>query len=128
MPNESRAIAKAPSSAQQPLDIQSLSRSCNEILILSTLSSGPHHGYQLALEIEEKSSGAFRFKHGTLYPILHKLESDGLIRGDWLEGEGKRKRKSYELTAAGRHRLSEQVVEWSEFFERFFNIVVETKR
>lgn len=108
------------------LDIQSLSRSCNEVLILSALSSGPHHGYQLALEIDEKSSGAFQFKHGTLYPILHKLENDRLIRGEWLEEAGKRKRKSYQLTTAGRRRLSEQVVEWSEFFERFFNIVVET--
>lgn len=118
--------ARAP--AAQTLDIQNLSRSCNEVLILSALSSGPHHGYQLALEIEEKSGGAFRFKHGTLYPILHKLENDGLIRGDWLEEEGKRKRKSYQLTSAGRRRLSEQIGEWSEFFERFFNIVVETKR
>lgn len=61
------------------IDIQSLSRSCNEVLILSVLSSGPHHGYQLALELEEKSQGAFRFQHGTLYPILHKLEKSGLI-------------------------------------------------
>ena len=110
------------------LDIQNLSRSCNEVLILSTLSSGPRHGYQLALELEENSRGAFRFKHGTLYPILHKLENDGLIRGDWLEEVGKRKRKSYRLTDAGRRRLGEQIVEWSEFLERFFNVVVEAKR
>ena len=110
------------------LDIQSLSRSCNEVLILSALSSGPHHGYQLALEIEEKSGGAFRFRHGTLYPILHKLEKDGLIRGDWLDEEGKRKRKSYQLTTAGRDRLGQQIVEWGRFFERFFNIVVEVER
>jgi len=116
----------AASAPAHRLDIQSLSRSCNEVLILSTLSSGPHHGYQLALEIEEKSGGAFQFKHGTLYPILHKLENDKLIQGEWLEEEGRRKRKSYQLTAAGRRRLSQQVVEWSEFFERFFNIVVET--
>jgi DNA-binding PadR family transcriptional regulator len=110
------------------LDIQNLSRSCNEVLILSTLSSGPHHGYQLAIEIEEESGGAFRFRHGTLYPILHKLENDGLIQGDWLDEEGQRKRKSYRLTAAGRDRLSLQILEWSQFFERFFNIVVEAKQ
>jgi DNA-binding PadR family transcriptional regulator len=119
----------APRSPTTPaLDIQSLSRSCNEVLILSTLSSGPHHGYQLALEIEDKSGGAFRFRHGTLYPILHKLENDGLIRGDWIDEEGKRKRKSYQLTSAGRDRLSQQIVEWSQFVERFFNIVVEVER
>ena len=104
-------------------DIQSLSRSCNEVLILSTLSSGPHHGYQLALEIEQKSDGAFRFKHGTLYPILHKLEKEGLIQGDWLEEGSKRKRKSYRLTAAGKRNLQIQTVAWQDFFDRFFACV-----
>jgi len=128
MADESKTTPSASTPVAPALDIQSLSRSCNEVLILSTLSSGPHHGYQLALEIEDKSGGVFRFKHGTLYPILHKLENDRLIQGNWLEEEGRRKRKSYRLTAAGRRRLGQQVVEWSEFFERFFNIVVETER
>ena len=128
MPDPSESKARSPDSERSALDVQSLSRSCNEVLILSALSSGPHHGYQLALEIEEKSGGAFRFRHGTLYPILHKLENDGLIRGDWLDEEGKRKRKSYQLTTAGRDRLGQQIVEWSRFFERFFNIVVEVER
>ena len=128
MADQSTESPTTKSPSKPMLELQNLSRSCNEVLILSTLSSGPHHGYQLALEIEEKSGGAFRFKHGTLYPILHKLENDKLIQGEWLEEEGRRKRKIYQLTAAGRRRLSQQVVEWSEFFERFFNIVVETKR
>ena len=109
--------------ASRTVDIQSLSRSCNEVLILSTLALGPHHGYQLALELEEKSGGAFRFKHGTLYPILHKLEGDGLIRGDWLEEESKRKRKSYRLTEAGRVQLQVQIDAWRDFFDRFFDVV-----
>lgn len=128
MADESKTTPSTSTPGAPALDIQSLSRSCNEVLILSTLSSGPHHGYQLALEIEDKSGGAFRFKHGTLYPILHKLENDRLIQGDWLEEEGRRKRKSYQLTAAGRRRLSQQVVEWSEFFESFSNVVLEAKR
>ncbi len=114
-----------PHQDRPPLDIQNLSRSCNETLILSTLSSGPHHGYQLVLELEQKSAGAFRFKHGTLYPILHKLEKDGLISGDWLEEESKRKRKSYRLTAAGRQHLRTQKIAWRELFDRFFNVVGE---
>ncbi len=113
-----------PPPAQPPsIDIQSLSRSCNQTLILSTLASGPHHGYQLALEIEGRSSGAFRFQHGTLYPILHKLESQGLIRGDWLEERSRRRRKSYRLTAAGRQYLKEQTAGWRDFFDRFFDVV-----
>ncbi|MGD8282240.1 MAG: helix-turn-helix transcriptional regulator, partial [Gemmatimonadota bacterium] len=47
----------------------------------------------------------FRFKHGTLYPILHRLDAEGLIKGSWAKGEGRRK-KVYSLTAAGRRHLS----------------------
>ena len=110
------------------IDTQNLSRSCNEVLILSVLSSGPHHGYQLALELEERSRGAFRFQHGTLYPILHKLEKSGLIDGDWLDEGSKRRRKSYRLTDAGRQRLHEQIDSWHTFFDRFFNVIEEGKR
>lgn len=107
------------------LDVQGLSRSCNETLILATLASGPHHGYQLVLELEEKSGGVFRFKHGTLYPILHRLEKEGVIRGEWLDEVSKRKRKSYRLTPAGRQHLEAQRGAWTDFFERFFNVVGE---
>jgi PadR family transcriptional regulator PadR len=110
------------------IDLQNLSRSCNQILILSTLSSGPHHGYQLALELEEKSGGTFRFQHGTLYPILHKLESDGLIRGDWVEEKSRRRRKSYRLSAAGRKYLKEEIAGWRDFFHRFFDVVGEAEQ
>jgi PadR family transcriptional regulator PadR len=108
------------------LDIQGLSRSCNQVLILATLASGPHHGYQLALELDERSDGTFRFQHGTLYPILHKLEKEGLIRGDWLDEPGRRRRKSYRLTELGREYLTEQIAAWEIFFDRFFQITKET--
>ncbi|MGB3564120.1 MAG: helix-turn-helix transcriptional regulator [Thermoanaerobaculia bacterium] len=117
-----------PSAPVPTLDIQNLSRSCNQILILSTLASGPRHGYQLALELEENSGGAFRFQHGTLYPILHKLENEGLIRGDWLEEQSRRRRKSYRLTAAGQKYLKEQSAGWREFFDRFFSLIGEVEK
>ncbi|MCP4659047.1 MAG: PadR family transcriptional regulator [bacterium] len=105
------------------VEIQNLTRSCNEALILAVLSTGPRHGYQLALEIEERSGGEFRFNHGTLYPILHKLEKDGLITGDWQQEAAKRKRKSYALTKAGRRHAARQTQAWRAFFDRFFAIV-----
>ncbi len=83
------------------------------------LASGAHHGYQLALEIDERSGGAFRFQHGTLYPILHRLESEGLIRGDWEERSSRRRRKSYRLTAAGRRHLKERTAAPEELFINF---------
>jgi PadR family transcriptional regulator, regulatory protein PadR len=92
-------------------DIQGLARSLNELLILATLETGGKHGYQIALEIEERSDGFFLFNHGTLYPILHHLEKEGLIDGTWATGEGRR-RKEYTLTGAGRTHLARRGGEW----------------
>jgi len=104
------------------LETQNLTRSCHEVLILAVLASGPKHGYQLALELEERSGGALRLQYGTLYPILHKIEKDGLIRGTWDEG-APRKRKTYEVTKKGRQYLEAETEAWRSFFTRFFAVV-----
>ena len=89
-----------------PIETQSLGRDVNELLVLTTLGEGPKHGYQIALDVEEESEGAFELQHGTLYPILHRLEKEGLIEGRWEE-EGRR-RKVYGLTERGDRRLRER--------------------
>lgn len=89
----------------EEFDVQGFARGINELLILSALRNGPKHGYQVAIDVEEESNGLFRFRHGTLYPILHRLEAEGLIRGTWAKGAGRR-RKVYALTPAGRTRLA----------------------
>ena len=109
------------------LDPQNLARSCHEALILAALAEGPRHGYQLALEIEEASEGSFRFNHGTLYPILHKLESSGFIEGTWAEPEGKRKRRQYELTGAGKQHLDRLRIAWASYFESLFKVIGRTE-
>lgn len=105
------------------LETQNLARSCHEALILAILADGPRHGYQLALEIEDRSGGTFRFNHGTLYPILHALESGGVIEGSWAEPPGKRRRRQYALTAAGRTRLDQLRSGWDAFFGALFNVI-----
>ncbi len=107
------------------LEIQNLTKYCNEALLLSILKNGQKHGYQLALEIEEKSQGIFRFNHGTLYPILHKLEKESIIKGIWTQEGPKRKRKYYTLTKKGKAYLESQTAEWQNFFKLFFSIVGE---
>ncbi len=59
---------------EKDFDVQGFARDINELLILSTLRSEAKHGYQIALDVETDSNGLFRFRHGTLYPILHRLE------------------------------------------------------
>lgn len=112
----------------QTIDIPSMTKSCNETLILSILFKEKKHGYQLALEIEEKSNGYFKFNHGTLYPILHKLEKEGLIRGTWKQEGPKRKRKYYTLSAKGKKYVTGLVAGWEEFYNHFFDIVGEVKK
>jgi DNA-binding PadR family transcriptional regulator len=113
--------------AKAHVEVQHLTKSCNEALILAILADGKKHGYQLALELEERSDGFFRFNHGTLYPILHKLEKDGLIRGAWSDEGQRGKRKSYSLTAKGRRYSTDQAKSWGRFIKQFSKIVGGTK-
>lgn len=103
--------------------IHNLTKHCNESLILASLFGKKKHGYQIALEIEEKSEGLFKFNHGTLYPILHKLEKNGLIKGAWKQEGPKRKRKYYALTAKGRKYVKWQLSQWQAFKNYLFEIV-----
>jgi PadR family transcriptional regulator PadR len=105
------------------IETQNLTKSSNEALILASLARGPKHGYQLALDIEERSRGVFRFNHGTLYPILHKLEKDGLIEGEWSGEDGGRRRRSYRLSERGRHVEIELISQWRAFVDRFFEML-----
>ncbi len=95
-------------------DSQLTARRIHELLILSILARAPMHGYQIALEVEERSGGFFRFQHGTLYPILHRLEQDGTIGGDWSDPSQGRARKQYALTKAGRRQYARNAQEWCE--------------
>ena len=102
---------------------QNLTKHFNEALILSSLRRGPKHGYQLALDIEERSDGRFGFKHGTLYPILHKLEKEGLIEGAWSDEGQRGKRKRYRLTRDGTRYLQELTESWQALLGSFEDVI-----
>lgn len=110
------------------LSVSTLTKNFNEALILSILFREPKHGYQIALELEEKSDNLFKFNHGTLYPILHKLEKEGLIKGDWEAESPKRKRKFYAITSSGKKYIHNQYTEWKNLTEHFFNILGEVEK
>jgi DNA-binding PadR family transcriptional regulator len=64
--------------------------------------------------LEEQSSGALSIEGGTLYPILHRLESTHLVSGKWSVQSG-RKRRTYALTAKGKAALASERSDWKEF-------------
>ncbi|MGA2740289.1 MAG: PadR family transcriptional regulator [Bryobacteraceae bacterium] len=92
-----------------------LSKGSAELLVLTLLEARPRHGYDLGKLIEQRSNGQIRFRIGSLYPILFRLEDRGLIAGRWLEKSGERRRRCYRLTPAGRKFLKAQRSAWEEF-------------
>lgn len=84
-----------------------------EMVILKTLDAGPNHGFGITLHVQEVSSGLLRVEEGSLYPALHRLEKEKLIRGEWRKTENARKARFYTLTAAGRRRLVEAETNWT---------------
>lgn len=93
-----------------------LLRGSLELMVLSTLSSGKKYGYLIQSTVWETSREAIEMKAGTLYPILHKLEKDGMVKCHWEDDTGRR-RKWYELTAAGRKQLKRRTDEWWRYVE-----------
>ncbi|MGV3722602.1 MAG: PadR family transcriptional regulator, partial [Actinomycetota bacterium] len=82
-------------------------------LVLAVLRGGPLHGYAIAREIDQRSGSVLRCREGTLYPVLHALERDGLIAGEWRREEGGRERKVYVITETGAAALAERSRIWS---------------
>jgi DNA-binding PadR family transcriptional regulator len=93
-----------------------LLRGSLDLMVLSVLAGGKKYGYLIQKQLRETSGQRVDLAAGTLYPILHKLEDDKLIRSSWDETTG-RKRKWYELTAAGHRRLKVQAAEWLDYAE-----------
>lgn len=87
-----------------------------EMMVLSTLADGPKYGYLIQSRLKQSSGSRLAIQAGTLYPILHRLESEKLVKARWDDATGRR-RKWYELTAAGRRQLTQQVREWQSFVE-----------
>lgn len=87
-----------------------------EILVLKLLSDEKKYGYQLISQLKELGKGMFSMKEGTLYPILYRLQDDGLVTSDWSEpGDKESPRKYYSITVEGQKTLIKLVDLWSEF-------------
>lgn len=82
-----------------------------DLVVLSALADGAKYGYLIQQKIVETSRAQVQLPAGTLYPLLHKLEAEKLVRCRWDDSTG-RKRKWYELTTTGRKRLQERTRQW----------------
>ena len=87
------------------------------LLVLSLLAGEDMYGYQMILELARRSDHTFDMKEGTLYPVLHGLEREGLVEAYQQEAPTGRMRKYYHITGAGLRRIEEFKGEWKEIVE-----------
>ena len=85
------------------------------IMVLKTLDAmGPLHGYGIARRIEQISGALLAVNHGTLYPVLLKLEQEGSIASEWGVSDNNRKARFYRITRAGRKGLTSERRHWQQ--------------
>ena len=101
------------------------------LMVLKCLEAlGPQHGYGIARRIEETSANLLSINHGTLYPVLLKLEQEGSIFSEWGVSDNNRKAKFYRITRPGRKQLQAETRQWEQttgIMARFLTLRGETQ-
>jgi PadR family transcriptional regulator, regulatory protein PadR len=87
-----------------------------ELLMLRLLSRRPMHGYELVQALRAATGEALGFGEGCVYPILHRLEADGVLKSHRQTVDG-RSRLVYRVTARGEKRLAESISLWKDVTE-----------
>ena len=94
---------------------QEMLKGNTDTLLLALLENEAMYGYQIVKEVDQRSSGYFAFKEGTLYPALHRLEKAKLVEGKWEETPNNVRRRYYLITAKGQRALADRLTEWQRF-------------
>ncbi len=95
------------------------------LLALGILAKDPSYGYEVVKRVNREAENLFEWQEGTIYPVLHKLEKEGLLRTQWQQADSGRKRKYYYITQQGREALEKRAEQW-QAFNSLVNRVVET--
>jgi len=83
------------------------------LLVLRTLLARPRlHGYAITSHIQSVSADLLRVEEGSLYPALHRLEQEGLLKSDWGTTEKNRRARFYSLTSGGKKQLQQERESW----------------
>lgn len=102
---------------------KSLIKGSTTMLVLSLLNTNEMYGYQMTKELELRSDNTFTLKEGTLYPILHSLESYGMIESYWEKTTSARKRKYYRITNDGKKYLEKKQKEWQHYINKVNKVI-----
>jgi PadR family transcriptional regulator PadR len=96
-------------------------KGCLEMAVLASLWHGRLYGLEILRVLERDSS--LVLAEGTIYPILNRLRTDGLVQSQWVEAEAGHPRKYYLLTLAGRERVTRMAETWTQFSAGLGNLI-----
>ncbi len=85
-----------------------------DMLVMRAVADEPLHGYALVHRLKLLSGGRLNVPQGSLYPALHRLENQGVLKAEWRDTASGREAKFYRLSAKGRRKLEAEVAEWKE--------------
>lgn len=85
------------------------------LLVLSLLNETDMYGYEIIKELEQRSDETFKFKEGSLYPVLHKMENNGFVKSYTAKGDTGKNRKYYHITTRGIKQLTLENQKWALF-------------
>jgi PadR family transcriptional regulator, regulatory protein PadR len=86
-----------------------------DVLVLKALTWQPMHGFELTAWLEARSGRRLALEDAALYQSLYRMEKKGLVRAEWGVTEHNRRARYYQLTAAGREQLHQQVSDWLQY-------------
>lgn len=110
--------------------LQQLKKGVLEMLVLEIICQEQTYGYELMTKLKIRSGDLFTLKEGTLYPILYRLEDEGMILSSWSQGEGKTApKKMYTATEKGQQERKRRFQVWNNFYRTVngFYLQEETK-
>ncbi|HEV2378949.1 MAG TPA: PadR family transcriptional regulator [Terriglobia bacterium] len=109
---ETTSLDSPAASAVDKWEVQ-LRKGCLELAVLGCLWSGRLYGLEILRRLETGSG--LTLSAGTVYPLLARLKSDGLLESEWVEADTSHPRKYYHLTALGKRRAVQMARMWSQF-------------
>jgi PadR family transcriptional regulator PadR len=95
--------------------IEQLMKGVTEPVLLYLINEVPTYGYNIIKELEKRTTGYFKFKGGTIYPALRRLEIKGLVKSRRQQITERQARKYYQITEKGQRFLTNRLAEWKDF-------------
>lgn len=104
---------------------QPLYKGTLDLLILGVVAHQALHGWAIADRLKCLSRGLIDIPEGSLYPALHRLERQGLLRSEWQAGQRGRKARVYHLTRQGRRAREQEHSRWQSFCEAVSRVLAD---